>query len=205
MSGIFWVNRDDDRTSASDGVSRYGYYVRDRIPGGFEELWDGTYESGLRERFARLAWYTATSPVMAPPYADWRSPVLSAKFALDPDGEADGLIATVEIASRWPQAIGDGRVGGRPWRRWPREHSFTRGEDWVRDPYAGEVLGGAYYALTTLRLVFPVELAQFPDVPGPVPDYGRGEVEETARQYVTGLVAELNRTIGPVVEALEAS
>ena len=101
-SDLFWIEHDTDRTAASDGLSRYGVYVRQRITGGFAECWDGTYEDRLAERFASQAWHMATTPVMAPPYADWRSPVLSARLGLDTDGGSDGLIATVEIAAQWP-------------------------------------------------------------------------------------------------------
>src|SRR5690242_15748645 len=80
---LFWIEHEHDRMAASDSLSRYGVYVRQRIYGGFAECWDGTFETQLAERFAALAWHTATAPVMAPPYANWRSPVLSAKLGLD--------------------------------------------------------------------------------------------------------------------------
>jgi hypothetical protein len=203
-SDLFWIEHEHDRIAASDGVSRYGVYVRQRIHGGFAECWDGTFENRLAERFAALAWSTATSPVMAPPYADWRSPVLSARIGLDADSGSDGLIATVEIASRWPRGLGDerGHVGDRAWHSWPRERSWS-GEDYSRAPYEDEVTRGGYYALTTLRLVFPVPLSLLPAAPGVA--HRRGEVEETARHAVAALADELNRVAGPVVEALERS
>jgi hypothetical protein len=200
---LFRVDRASDRRSASDGVSRYGHYVRDRIPGGFAECWDGTFESLLAERFAALAWYTATSPVMAPPYADWRPPVMSARFSLDPDGDTGGLIATVEITSPWPQALRRGQVGGRSWQSWPREHSFAADADYAREPYGDEVARSGYFALATLRLVFPVQAGLLPAAP--LADHRRGEVEDTARQAVAVLAGELNRVAGPVVAELEQS
>ena len=81
-SDLFWIEHKHDGMAASDGVSRYGVYVRQRIHGGFAECWDGTFEDRLAERFAALAWHTATSPVMAPPYADWRSPVSCVSWGL---------------------------------------------------------------------------------------------------------------------------
>jgi hypothetical protein len=201
MTEVFQIDREHDRLAASDGVSRYGHYVRDRIPGGFAECWDGTYETRLAERFAALAWRTATGPVMAPPYVDWRSPVLSAGFRLDDDGDSSGLIATVETASLWPRALDRGQAGGRSWLSWPRERSW--GEEYFRDPYGNEVTRGGYYALASLRLVFPVPSSLLPAAPRAL--HGRGEVEETARQAIAALTAELNRVIAPVVDALGRS
>jgi hypothetical protein len=203
-SDLFWIEHEHDRVAASDGVSRYGVYVRQRIHGGFAECWDGTFETLLAERFAALAWHTATSPVMAPPYADWRSPVLSARFGLDADSGSDGLIATVEIATRWPRGLGDerGYADGRCWYSWPRGRSSS-GEEYFRAPYEDEVARGGYYALTTVRLVFPVPVRLLPAAPGA--GHRRGEVEETARHAVAALTGELNRETGPVVQALERS
>ena len=203
-SDLFWIEHGHDRMSASDGVSRYGVYVRQRIHGGFAECWDGTFEDRLAERFAALAWHTATSPVMAPPYADWRSPVLLARLGLDADSGSDGLIATMEIASQWPRGLHDGRgrADGRSWDSWKRERSYG-GEEYFRAPYEDEVARGGYYALTTVRLVFPVPVTLLPAAPGA--DHRRGEVEETARDAVAALTDELNRVAGPVVEVLERS
>ena len=203
-SALFWIEHEHDRIAASDRVSRYGVYVRQRVAGGFAECWDGTFEDRLAERFAALAWQTATGPVIAPAYADWRSPVLSARLGLDADSGSDGLIATVEIASGWPRGLGDerGHVGGRSWYSWPRERSWGGGE-YLRAPYEDEVARGGYYALTTLRLVFPVPVTLLPAAPGA--SHRRGEVEETARHAVAALTGELNRATGPVVEVLERS
>jgi hypothetical protein len=201
---LFWIEHEHDRAAASDGVSRYGVYVRQRIHGGFAECWDGTYGDRLAERFAMLAWHTATSPVMAPPYADWRSPVMAARVGLDADSGSDGLITTVEIASRWPRGLDDvgGRAGGRSWYSWKIERSYGGGE-YFRAPYEDEVAPGGYYALTTLRLVFPVAVSLLPAAPGA--SRRRGELEETARHAVAALTGELNRVTGPIVEALERS
>jgi len=196
---LFWVDEEHDRRAASDGASRYGHYVRDRIPGGFAECWDGTFGSRLAERFAKLAWYTATGPVMSPPYADWRAPVVSAEFSLDTDGDSGGLIATVEIASPWPRGFGSSAAGWS-WRPWPRE---PWGEEYPRAPYGDEVTGGGHFALASLRLVFPVSPALLPAAPAA--RQRRGEVEDNARHAVAVLAAELNRVVGPVAAALEQS
>lgn len=201
---LFWIEHTHDRTAASDGLSRYGVYVRQRITGGFAECWDGTYEDRLAERFAALAWHTATTPVMAPPYVDWHSPVLSARLGLDADSGSDGLIATVEIAAQWPGGLHNarGRAGGRSWYSWKRERPYGS-EEYFRAPYEDEVAHGGFYALTTLRLVFPVPVRLLPSAPGA--SHRRGEVEETARHAVAALADELNRVTGPVIDVLERS
>jgi hypothetical protein len=196
----FWIEHEHDRTSASDGVSRFGHYVRQRIPGGFDECWDGTFETRLAERFAALAWQTATGPVMSPAYADWRSPVLSATFGIDWEGGAEGLIAAVEVAAGWPPGLHNarGRVGGQSWSSWKRERSF--GGEYLRAPYEDEVARGGHYALATVRLAFPVP-ASLPAAPDA--GHRHGEVEEAARQAVAALAGHLNRVAGPVIEALK--
>lgn len=193
----FWIDHDGDRSAASDGVSRYGHYVRDRIRRGFEECWDGTYESLLDERFAALAFRTATGPVMAPGYASWDAPVMSVNLTVDGESMTPGLAVTVEIATTWPRAVS---LSG-PWQRWPREHSLAAG-DYPRSPYSDEVTKGGYYALASLQLVFPVSAAALPAAPGA--DHHPGEVEDTARRAVRALVTELNRVVEPVITELHA-
>ncbi len=62
----FWVDRGYDRDSASDGGSRYGAYVRERL-GWFTDAgcweWDDS-----APRFAAVVWRIATGPVMVPGY-----------------------------------------------------------------------------------------------------------------------------------------
>jgi hypothetical protein len=198
MSDAFWIEHEHDRQAASDGVSRYGAYVGDRIPGGFDECWDGTYETRLAERFAAKAWAVARGPIMAPPYVDEHPDVLAAKLHVDYDDDA-GLIAGIELASRWPQPLGRGWDGTRHWWPWPREHSFTSG-DYPRNPY-GEETARHCYALASLRLVFAVPSERLPAPPGA--QHKWGEVEQTARAVVAVLVAELNQVVNPVLRLLE--
>jgi len=197
MGEVFWIKHEHDRAAASDGKSRYGFYVRDRIRGGFDECWDGTWESRQAERFAARAWETATGPVMAPPYAEWRSPVLSASVEVDADDDA-GLIAAVVLACPWPQAMG-GVISGRAWRPWPYDRSW--GESFPRGPYGSEIASAGGYALASLRLLFAVPSGILPVVPRP----RRGEVEQAARRAVAALVSCLNEVTVPVVGALERS
>ena len=195
---VFWIDHGHDKAAASDGISRYGAYVRDRIAGigGFGECWDGTWDTRLAERFAACAWETATSPVMAPPYAHSCRQVLSARLWVDADDDA-GLIAAVTLAGGpWPPGMG--RIGGRAWRPWPHDRSW--GEAFPREPYGSEIAAGGY-ALASLQLLFTVPASILPAVPRP----RRGEPERAAAQAVTALVDHLNEVTGPVLAALERS
>ena len=203
MSDAFWTEEEWDREAASDGISRYGAYVRHRIPGGFEECWDGTFEIGRAKRFAALAWYTATGPVMAPPYANRHPAILGA--SLEVNFEADdadlSLTGIVELASRWPTALDCGRGGLRRWRSWIYENRLDASRP--RVPGGDEIARGECYALPLLRLMFTVPAGDLPAVPRP--PHERGEVERAARMAVAVLVAELNRVVSPVLAALERS
>jgi len=68
-------------------------------------------------------------------------------------------------------------------------------------PYEDEVARGGHYALTTLRLVFPVPASLLPAAPDAA--HRPGEVEETARHAVAALAGHLNQVTGPVIETLE--
>ena len=55
----FWVDRYYDCAHASDGISRYGSYLRDAT---FEPWTDNDHAV----EWAAFAWRRATSPVMSP-------------------------------------------------------------------------------------------------------------------------------------------
>jgi hypothetical protein len=203
MSDAFWIDDEFDRSAASDGISRYGAYVRGRIPGGFDECWDGTFELVLAERFAALAWHTGTTPVMAPPYVHRHPVVLSARVEVNLEAEDPSrrLTAVVDVASRWPAALEKGWEGARCWRQWIWENRL--GTSWPREPDGDELARGDCFALPSLRLAFAVPAGDLPAVP--VPPHARGQVELAAREAVAVLVAELNQVVGPVLSALERS
>jgi hypothetical protein len=65
---MFVFNESYDRDRASDGVSRYGVYLRqnaDRFAG-----WDESPVTCDPVAFTAAAWQVATSPVMTPPFVD---------------------------------------------------------------------------------------------------------------------------------------
>lgn len=201
MNDAFWIDAEFDRSAASAGASRNGAYVRSEIPGGFDECWDGTFELGLAERFAALAWQTGTTPVMAPPYVCRHPAVLSARVEVNPDAEDPSrrLAAVVDVASRWPAALERGWEEARCWRQWIWENRL--GTSWPREPEGDEIARGDCFAVPSLRLMFAVPSRDLPAVP--VQPHLRGQVELSARAAVAVLAAELNQVIGPVLSALE--
>jgi hypothetical protein len=193
----FRIDYEWDRSRASDGRSRYGAYVRQAMDL-FRETWDGTYESGLACRFAAAAWRQATGPVMSPPFAGWRAPVISADLQVAWEADDSPLVAVVTLATSQPQALVRGYDGERHWRSWPYEASWTG--DYPRDPCDDELVRGSY-ALASLRLMFAIPAAQLPDPPPA--DHEPGDVEHAARKAVEAVVAELNRALMPVLTRIE--
>lgn len=194
----FWVDEDYDRAHASDGVSRYGSYVRDRLNGLFAECWDGTFAepSSRLVEFASAAWRTATGPVMAPGYVRFHSRVLDAQVGRS---QWDGsLIAAVSLVAPWPAALtgsSEWRLG-RCWRDWPTER---RGDGYVFvDPTERDVTRHPFMQ-ASLALAFPVPVDRLPAAPEAAGD----GVEDRARQAVECLVVELNHVVGPVLGVLE--
>src|SRR6266498_6098900 len=66
----FWVDRDYDRENASDGLSRYGAYLRDAS---FEPWTD--HDQAVE--WAVFAWRRATGPVMSPGYVRYHPRVVA--------------------------------------------------------------------------------------------------------------------------------
>ncbi|GAA3925885.1 hypothetical protein GCM10023085_03920 [Actinomadura viridis] len=195
-AGPFWVDEEYDREYASDGVSRYGAYVRDRLASSFAECWETWGEpSSRRVEFASAAWRTATGPVMAPGYVRSSSRVLGARVERN---QWDGsLIAAVSLVAPWPAALARSFdwQGGRRWRDWPTE---LRGDGYEFVEPTEQDVAGAPFMQASLALTFAVPVDRLPEAPEG-PDDG---VEDCARQAVEGLVVELNRAVGPVVDVL---
>jgi len=122
----FWIDRDYDRAHASDGISRYGAYLRDAI---FEPWTD--HDQAVE--WAAFAWRRATSPVMSPGYVRYHPAVLGAR--LERSGWDGSLAGGVTVVSAWPEEIKPAaarsvRLGDRDayWQDWPTEY---RGGDTV--------------------------------------------------------------------------
>jgi hypothetical protein len=197
----FWIDDEYDRDHSSDGVSRFGAYVRDRMRQ-FAEAWDGTWDDGTVP-FACTTWRTATSPVMAPGYVRMHPRVLSAQVIRnDWDGS---LAADVHLITGQPEPLRylpvDPASGSATWRDWPSEYSFSRDTDDYYEPTGEDVTRGAYL-LASARLCATLPAGRL-SRPGPswaLP----GAAEREAQYAVTVLVDVLNQVIGPVLHRIEA-
>jgi hypothetical protein len=198
MTAAFWIDDDYDRENASDGVSRYGAYVR--RSSALAECWDSTWDDPQvrRARFAEAAWATATTPVMSPGLVRRHPRVISA--AVQFNAWDATLAGAVQLITPWPQPLASSRGWQREtwWQDWPME--LLGGRRW-REPDEHELAGHAYL-MASAWLVFPLHPAtSLPWAPsGP-----RDQVEATAREAVTTLVQAMNAVVAPVVETLEQS
>jgi len=193
----FWIDYAYDASHASDGVSRYGAYVRNATVL-FAECWDGTWDDAATcaARFAAAAWQVATGPVMAPPYICMHPRVLSARAEVSTwDGSLSG---NVELATGWPAPLAaspDWR-GGQWWQTWPAAEFGGTGA--YREPGEEELTRGPWL-LASARLLFPLPARGLPDAPGGPAD----ALEGKARTAAEALVAAMNAVVAPALDALE--
>jgi hypothetical protein len=186
----FWIDRDYDREHASDGISRYGTYLRDGVFGPWTD-------NDQAVEWAAFAWERATGPVMSPGYVRYHPRVLAAN--LDRSGWDGSLFAAVSLACPWPEQLTRAlaravRLGDRDasWQDWPAEYA---GKTCYYEPSEAEVAARPYL-LATLSLQFTVPSAALPEPPASsAARLGAG------RQAVAVVVAELNRIVGPVLAA----
>jgi hypothetical protein len=197
---VFWIDHEYDQANSSDGISRYGAYIRQRIRTVFAECWSATGDDSGRERFAAAAWRTATTPVMVPGYVRRHPRITAAQVERnDWDGSLTGI---VYLIIPWPDALASSREWqrGQWWRDWPAEPSFGTGRDVYTEP-TGQDLTKHPYLMASATLAFPLHPPVLPAAPtGP-----RDELEGKARRAVAALVTELNHVITPVISALERS
>jgi hypothetical protein len=188
----FWIDRDYDREYASDGISRYGGYLRDAA---FEPWTD--HDRAVE--WAVFAWQRATGPVMSPGYVRYHSRVLAAR--LERSGWDGSLVADVNLISPWPRQISTAlarglRLGGRTalWQDWPTEY-FGDGTSIFYEP-SEAAIASRPYLLATISLQFTVPSAALPEPPDT-----SAALLSTGQQAVAVAVAELNGIVGPVLGA----
>jgi hypothetical protein len=194
----FWIDYEYDRENASDGISRYGAYVR--RSSALAESWDGTWDDPQvrQARFAEAAWATATTPVMSPGFVRRHPRVISA--AVQYNTWDATLTGTVQLITPWPRSLASSRTWqrGQWWQDWPAE---TLGDLRWREPDERELAGHAYL-MASAWLCFPLRpSASLPPAPS-----GPGDsVEAIARKTVAALVLAMNAVVVPVIETLERS
>jgi hypothetical protein len=188
----FWVDRDYEREYASDGISRYGAYLRDAT---FEPWTD--HDQAVE--WAVFAWRRATGPVMSPGYVRSHPRILAAR--LERSGWDGSLVAGVDLVSSWPEQLKTALAGGlKPggqdayWQDWPSEY---RGGETIsyHEPSEADVAARPYL-LATVSLQFTVPPAELPDPPA-----APAALLNAGQQAVAVVVAELNRVVGPVLDA----
>jgi hypothetical protein len=183
---VCWVDSDWDRTNASDGVSRYGAYLR-----GHTELFDyswGEAPGGITQdpgEFAIAALQVATGPIMSPGYVRWHPRVLDYKLSHGEDPEPGRLVCTVTLATCLPLWLGS------PWWSWTERF----GDPW-REPDDAR-----HAALARLELRWPLPVATLPRPHQPA-RLGQPNLRD-AKASVLALVAQINQTAGPVLAKLE--
>jgi hypothetical protein len=186
-----WVDQDYDRAHASDGISRYGAYLRDA---GFEPWTD--HDRAVE--WAAFAWRRATGPVMSPGYVRYHPRVLAAQ--LERSGWDGSLAAGVTLVSSWPEELKTPlvrglKLGGRDasWQDWPIE--CLGGTVRYHEPSEADVAARPYL-LATVSLQFTVPSAGLPE-----PPVSSAVLLSAGQQAVAVVVAELNRIVGPVLAA----
>jgi hypothetical protein len=186
----FWIDREYDRDNASDGVSRYGAYIR-QAAASFELYTDDDQDVEL----AIWAWQQATGPVMAPGYVRKHQRIATAHLnRSDWDGT---LLATVDLVIpqppnlRWMRSDEDRGM----WRDWPVQRAFAGGDRFYEPD--GDELARDPYLLTTASLRFTVPRGGLPQLSGSSVDVAK------CREAVGVLVRELNAIVGPVLARVE--
>lgn len=178
-----------DRSNASDGHSRYGAYLAQRI-GDFHEY--GEPDTPLPpQEFAAAAWSVATSPIMSPGYVRTRPDLAGITVHLADDG--DGLVARVlvplqhrDLATRLPYN----------WRQWePIRYHGDAGA------YQSFIAPADRHAaiLTTAEVRVLLDTAH---LVAQEHVHSRGLVAD-AKRAVQALVSDINRQVGPMVAALK--
>jgi hypothetical protein len=186
-SRVCWVDADWDRSHASDGVSRYGAYLRSHTnlfdPWHGQDAPDGiTRDPG---EFAVAAFEVATGPIMSPGYVCWHPRVLDHQVSYGDDPDPRRLVLKVTLATALPLWLGS------PWWSWTE----YLGRDW------SEPDEDRHAALASLALRWPLPVTSLPQPTGPARP-GQPNLAD-AKASVRALVAAINTTAGPVLARLE--
>jgi hypothetical protein len=181
---VCWIDRDHDRAAASDGVSRYGAYLRDHA--GLFDPWgeapDGVTTDPVEVAIA--AFRVATGPIMSPGYVRWHGRVHGHGAGHTED--AGELLLSVTLAVASPVRL------PWDWRGWERDFHG----DWL-EPDDRHLVG-----LCRLELRWPVATDRLP-TPGRPRRPGVPNLADATRA-VEAVVATVNATVGPVLAELEA-
>lgn len=178
VTTLLRVNDRDDRDQASDGVSRFGFYLRDRASRFLD--WDDRPTTDPAH-FAGAAFEIGCSPIMAPSYIATHPRVI--KVGVHCDDDARRAIR-LDIALDLPADLG--RLVPYRWQRWQRSHSGG----WY-PPYDND--RPAVTSTLTVRVPLPHGL------PGAFYDQHHNPHVPTAQAAVRVLVAHVNTELAAVL------
>ncbi|WP_194918197.1 hypothetical protein [Catenulispora rubra] len=185
-----------DRSRASDGVSRYGAYLR-KSAEEFRDTWDDTVAPPVE--YAAAAWRNATGPIMVPGYAEIRNDINGIRITADESGDGNYAIeVTIPLNHRALKPLFPSYLGLHDFGDWYTETSpfSEHGSFW--DPKYTRAL-----LLTTTRLLIPLAESMLPT---PNPDTPASTVSlADAKASVRAVADIVNRQAGPVVESLRSA
>ncbi|MFD0032552.1 hypothetical protein ACFVJK_30645 [Streptomyces sp. NPDC127172] len=185
------VNDRYDRENASDGVSRYGAYLRQNL-GLFRDGWsDEPAPIKNPAEYAIYAWQVATGPIMYPGYVQFR-PDLN-RVSLHRTDEDGSLYADVHIPLRHSHIGGNTKRFPYSWQDWETEPDYSsdeyRGLQEPRFNKKPSVLASA---------VVRIPGGEWTHLISPTAYEGRTLVDE-ARDAVAVVAQLINEDAGPIV------
>lgn len=185
---IAWTDEYTDRANASDGVSRFGAYIRQRA-----HLFADDLDSLSPAAFAATVWTIGCSPVMSPGYVRTRNDVWAVTCWC---GEEPGiLVAGVEVRLPWPPGI-RGSDSSSGWVSWARSRSTWDDEAPLLIP--PDERQHALLVTGHLRVPVAEELLPAPCPPGALDVM-------VAKRAVAVIAGQVNAQAGPVLMALQES
>ena len=184
---LVWIDHEHDRASASDGVSRYGVYLRQRA------AWFRDIDTP--KEFAATAWRVATGPVMSPGLVCMRPDLGGVTLGFDEGGEGI-LRATVRVPLPYHRVRGASDRLRYPIGDWHTERTWNPDGTRYEEPRASREHAAV---LVTAAVLIPVNTDRLPHI-----DAGDCDPvnHTTATRAVLELATQINERGGPLVDAL---
>jgi hypothetical protein len=194
---LVYIDDQYDRENASDNVSRYGAYLRQR-PDEFRDGWsDEPAPIKTPEEFAVHAWRVATAPVMVPGYARVRPDLHG--ITLHRDDDDGSLYADVHVPLQHHHIGGGPKRFPYSWQDWETERDFGSGDEYrnMLEPRIGTKPS------VLAKAVVRIPGREWPHLITPSAYEGRTLLDE-ARQAVLTVAQHINDDAGPIVAKLLA-